>query len=740
MFHSERNVLGIQMMAATTRDLLCTLGPTSMNDRVISRLDDVGITLFRINLSHTKLTDLADTISFVQRNTSTPVCLDTEGAQIRTGDLVNKEVNLRVQNVIKFPHASIIGDGNAFNLYPPNVIDKLEIGDILSIDNKCALVQVTNVDVQGLTARVLVGGFVGQNRAVIAERDIPLPVLTDKDRTALAVATESGIEDFALSFAHQASDVDEVRAIVGKDAHVISKIECIAGILQFDEIAAKSDALLLDRGDLSLQVPIAQIPRVQKELIKRANRMDVKMYVATNLLESMITSPVPTRAEVNDVFNTLEDGADGLVLAAETAIGSYPVRCAVMASRIIDEHSSVFCTGSTEEGVIGQHSLMLVEPHGKKLVNRTRYGLDPDTMDMKTLRVDQSVMSSAQQIALGAFSPLDGFMSKEAVDTVLNDFRLPTGVVWPLPIILQTDSERAQELRIGDTVGLVLEGTDEIYALLYLEDVYRYDLDDMAVKTYSTNDSAHPGVQMLKSRGEYFLAGKIDLIKPLPSRHRHYEITPRQARMIFENKGWSKVAGFHTRNVIHRVHEHMQLAALNEHRCDGVFVHPVIGHKKKGDYTADLILKSYELMIDKVYPSDKVFLGAFSNYSRYSGPREAVFTALCRKNFGCSHFIVGRDHTGVGRYYRAKESQNLFELLGDELGITPILFDEVQYCRQCDGYVEKCEHDTSSILSISGTEGRRIFQSGMTPPDWFMRSEIADMVLNELENGSGVFV
>jgi len=728
------------MIAATTRDLLCTLGPTSMNDRVISRLDELGIALFRINLSHTKLSDLSDTISFVQRNTSRPVCLDTEGAQIRTGDLVNKEVNLRVQSVIQFPRTPVIGGSNAFNLYPPTVIDKLEIGDILSIDNKCALVQVTNIDSEGLTARVLVGGFVGQNKAVTVEREIPLPVLTDKDRTALSVATESGIRDFALSFANQASDVDEVRAIVGEDAHVISKIECIGGILNFDEIAAKSDALLLDRGDLSRQVPIAQIPRVQKELIQRANRMNVKMYVATNLLESMITSPVPTRAEVNDVFNTLEDGADGLVLAAETAIGSYPIRCAVMASRIIKEHSTGFCTGSTEEGVIGQHSLMLVEPHGNKLVNRTRYGLDPHTIDMKTLRVDQSIMSSAQQIALGAFSPLDGFMSRDEVDTVLNDYRLPTGVVWPLPVILQTGSERAQEFRIGDVVGLVLEGTDEVYALLYLDDVYRYDLDEMAVKTYRTNDSSHPGVQMLKNRGEYFLAGKIDLIKPLPSRHRCYEITPRQARIVFESKGWSKVAGFHTRNVIHRVHEHMHLCALDEHRCDGVFVHPVIGQKKNGDYTADIILKSYELMIDKYYPSDKVFLGAFNNYSRYSGPREAVFTALCRKNFGCSHFIVGRDHTGVGSYYRAADSRDLFESLGNELGITPILFDEIQYCSQCDGYVEQCQHDKPSILSISGTEGRRIFQSGMRPPDWFMRSEIADMVMSELESGSEVFV
>ncbi|MDD5356345.1 MAG: sulfate adenylyltransferase, partial [Candidatus Omnitrophica bacterium] len=171
----------------------------------------------------------------------------------------------------------------------------------------------------------------------------------------------------------------------------------------------------------------------------------------------------------------------------------------------------------------------------------------------------------------------------------------------------------------------------------------------------------------------------------------------------------------------------------------GLFIHPVIGPKKEGDYTAEIILNTYELIIDKYYPKDKVFLAAFQNYSRYCGPREAVFTALCRKNFGCSHFIVGRDHTGVGNHYKLDDAHKLFERLGD-IGIVPIFFNEMHYCRKCGKYIEKCEHDRSDILSVSGTEGRNMLKLKKTPPDWFMRREISDFILSEIEENKEVFV
>ena len=249
----------------------------------------------------------------------------------------------------------------------------------------------------------------------------------------------------------------------------------------------------------------------------------------------------------------------------------------------------------------------------------------------------------------------------------------------------------------------------------------------------------HPGVKLISSRGEHFLAGKLDLVKRLPSRYRYHDLTPQQARSVFERKGWSKVVGFHTRNVIHRVHEYIQMHALDKYKCDGIFLHPVVGRKKKGDYSAEIIMKTYEFMMGRHYPKNKVLLSTFNNYSRYSGPREAVFSALCRKNFGCSHFIVGRDHTGVGDYYGPNESRDLFESL-DDIGIIPIFFDEVRYCSLCKKYVDQCEHNDEYIFDISGTEARHMFQSGNVPPEWFMRPEISNLVLEEIKNGSEVFV
>ncbi len=719
-------------------ELLCTLGPASLNERVLPRLDELGVDLFRINLSHTEIDDLSEIVHFIRQHSTVSICLDTEGAQIRTGRLSNGQVLLRENEIIRVPRRKIIGDETTFNFYPHDIISKLEIGDLVSIDFNSVLVQVIEKNDAEVKARVFVGGLVGQNKAVTVDRDIYLPVLTEKDRKALAMGAELGIKHVALSFANRAEDVDDIRAVAGADAIVISKIECINGIIHFDDIAAASDVLLLDRSDLSRQIPIEVIPQLQKDFIQRARQQGVKIYVATNLLESMITSPVPTRAEVNDIYNTLADGASGLVLAAETAIGFYPVRCVVMVSKIIKQFSKPLDISSSKN-VREQTSLLLVEPHGGKLVIRSRFEVDPHSFISKTVQVSRTVLSSAEQIALGTFSPLCGFMHKNELDAVLNEYCLPNGTVWPLPIVLQIDEDMARGLSVGTVVGMVLGGTNEIYAGLHLEDIYKYDLDEMALKTFGTNDDNHPGVQLLKQGGELFLAGEIELYRRLPSKYKLYEITPRQARTIFEGKGWSKVVGFHTRNVIHRVHEYIQMNALEKYHCDGILIHPVTGRKKLGDYTADIILKSYELMVDRFYPKGKVLLAAFQNYSRYSGPREAVFTALCRKNFGCSHFVVGRDHTGVGNYYKNGDARILFEQLGD-IGITPIFFDEVYYCAQCGQYVEGCKHGDQTKFSISGTDGREIIQSGEIPPDWFMRQDISKLILNELSGGNEVFI
>ena len=723
------------------KEILCTLGPSSLNDYVLSRLSDLGVNLLRINLSHTRLEDLEEIIRYVQSRTAIPICLDTEGAQIRTGPQCNGEIALAENERFRVLRKSITGNSSCISLYPEHIIDQLEPGDILSIDFNCVIAQVIEKKTDEITFRVLTGGTVGQNKAVtVMNRPIVLPPLTEKDEQALRIGTRMGICHIALSFAGHPSDVDAVSKIAGEKTFIISKIESLSGLHHLRAIAAKSDAILIDRGDLSREVAIEMIPGAQKHIIRRARGAGAKVYVATNLLESMVTSPAPTRAEVNDIFNTLNDGADGLVLAAETAIGAYPVQCAMMVSRMISQFSQTFRSFSVKS-LRSKNSFLLVEPHGGTLVDRTRFDADGKKIrKMKALDVEETVLLSAEQIALGTFSPLQGFMTKETVESVLNNCRLPGGVVWPLPIVLQARDEDLGTIRPGDEIALRLAGTGDIRAILQLEEIYTCDLERMALLAFGTNDEAHPGVKLLKRRGNCFLGGPIELVRRFPSPYKHYELTPREVRSIFENRGWSKVVGFHTRNVIHRAHEHIQIKALTEHNCDGLFVHPIVGPKKQGDFSARIILRSYEIMLEKGhYPQGKVFLSAFQNYSRYSGPREAVFTALCRKNFGCSHFIVGRDHTGVGNYYAPDDAEKLFRKLGD-IGIVPVFFDTQHYCERCGDYVEQCEHGSEAILDISGTKGREMLTELKQPPEWFMRPEISAMILDELRTGKDVFL
>ena len=238
------------------------------------------------------------------------------------------------------------------------------------------------------------------------------------------------------------------------------------------------------------------------------------------------------------------------------------------------------------------------------------------------------------------------------------------------------------------------------------------------------------------------LAGKIDLIKGRRSETRAYELTPKQLRRLFDERGWAKVLGFHTRNIPHRGHEFIQLKAMEDENCDGLLVQPVVGKKKPGDFKPEYIIKSYENMIGNFYPKEKVVLAAFSTFSRYAGPREALFTALCRKNFGCSHFIIGRDHTGVGTYYDPYASQRIFDDFPD-LGIKIVKFNEIFYSKKLNSYVhetgQSSYEEIDKLRMISGTQARAMFLRGECPPSWFMRPEISNIVLDSVKNGKQVF-
>lgn len=718
----------------TTPDILCTLGPASLDRRTIQRLEQSGATLFRINLSHTKLADLSRIIQTIREATEVPICLDSEGAQIRTGEFVDGSINLRDNTIVRIHFRRVPADDKNFNLYPLGIARLLQLGDFVSIDFNSALVQVIGKDNDCVSLRVLQGGLVGQNKAVTVEREIPMPPLTDKDKAALTLGCELGLRHFALSFAGRGEDVREMRRLVGESAFVISKIESRSGLENLEEIAAGSDALLIDRGDLSRQVPIELLPQTQKSIIQRAKNVECRVYVATNLLESMVSMPTPTRAEVNDIYNTLADGADGLVLAAETAIGKYPIQCASMVSKVIRAFQREDL--DTDHFYPPDAVSLLIEPHGGRLVHREAGPADlAEVAHLPRLAITERELMDCEQFAYGTYSPLTGFMTQETLEAVLDSYRLPSGEVWTLPILLQLNNEASVTFAAGDRVALTDEqGT--VHALLDVAEIYRYDLESLAARMYGTTSRNHPGVARLLEQSNCFVSGSVTLVQPLASPYRHYLLTPAQTRFIFTRLGWSQVVAFHSRNPAHRGHESIQIEALERTGADGIYINPVLGPKKPGDFLPEPILLSYQTLLEfGCYPKGKVVLGSFFTYSRYAGPREAIFTALCRKNMGCSHFIIGRDHTGVGNFYPRHANRELFEALGD-IGVKPVFFETVGYNRATDRY----EVDRGQpLMMISGTEVRETLRADKHLPDWFMRDLVQEVLLTEMRSGKSMF-
>ncbi|MBI3316306.1 MAG: sulfate adenylyltransferase [Candidatus Omnitrophica bacterium] len=717
------------------KEILCTLGPASMNERTITRLTALGVALFRLNLSHTKLQDVAPLIEKVRALTAVPLCLDTEGAQIRTGNFVSGSVEVKENGLIYAHRQPVPGDASHFNFYPMEIIDEMVPGDLIAIDFNEVLVQVTGKDAKKLEMRVLQGGKIGRNKAVTVKRDIDLPALTEKDVKALEIGKTMGIRHAALSFANRASDVDELRRHAAPGTFVISKIECRNGLLNLDAIAARSDALLIDRGDLSRQEPIERIPFLQKKIIRHAKKAGKKVYVATNLLESMVTSPNPTRAEVNDVINTLADGADGLVLAAETAIGQDPIGCAHMIAKLIHEYEN--CSADDRPYCPQDAKSFLVAPHGGRLVNRentvdfSRVGRCP------RVAVEKSILMDCEQIALGTYSPLTGFMGKETLASVLSRHRLPDGTAWTMPILWQVPESLAKKTSKGERLAL----TDEsgvVHALVEMSEVYRLDIPEVSKAWFGTSSGEHPGVEAFQRGGPWVIAGSVDLIQRRRVPYGQYQWTPAQSRLIFEHKGWSQVVGFHTRNVIHRAHEYIQLKALERTHADGLYISPIIGSERRGDFLPEWVIRSYQAMMDfSFYPPGRVLVGCLATYPRFSGPREAVFTALCRKNMGCSHFIVGRNHSGVGDFYDDREYRKLFDSLND-LGMTPVFFDQVGYDADKKVY-ESAGGPGSAHQMISGTQVRAAFKENRPLPDWFMREEIQNLLRSERAAGGSLF-
>ncbi|HOP73536.1 MAG TPA: sulfate adenylyltransferase [Bacillota bacterium] len=370
-------------------------------------------------------------------------------------------------------------------------------------------------------------------------------------------------------------------------------------------------------------------------------------------------------------------------------------------------------------------------PHGGELIEAY---LTPDEVqyytgrlpEMKRLVLDPVELSDLELLANGAFSPLKGFMGSADYFAVLENNRLADGWVWTIPITLSIPVEMCGNYREGEKLALV-SSDGKLTGILELEEIYHRNREKEALQVYGTLDRKHPGVRYLLSKGEVLLGGKIKAVADgFGGEFSEYRLSPRQLRQVFAENGWKSVVAFQTRNPIHRAHEYLQKVALE--MVDALLIHPLVGFTKPGDIPSDVRMACYQEIIARYYPADRVKLAVFPAAMRYAGPKEAVFHAIVRKNYGCTHFIVGRDHAGVGNYYGTYDAQNIFDnFSSEEIGITILKFENTFYCKRCGNMAsaKTCPHGAEERLFLSGTKVREMLQSGLDLPEEFTRPEVA---------------
>jgi sulfate adenylyltransferase len=365
----------------------------------------------------------------------------------------------------------------------------------------------------------------------------------------------------------------------------------------------------------------------------------------------------------------------------------------------------------------------LIAPHGGELINCTgERAADADSLEKVTLTSRE--LSDLEMLSSGALSPLEGFMGKEDYEPVVENMRLASGLPWALPVCLAVD-----EAPKGDRVELVDESGNP-YATLEVGEVFEYDREREADQCFRTTDEAHPGVARLYAQKPKYLSGKVTVFaRPAPP-FPQLALDPADTRAIFTTRGWNRVVGFQTRNPIHRAHEYLTKCALEQ--VDGLLIHPLVGETKSDDVPAATRVECYRVLIDGYYPDERVVVSAFPAAMRYAGPREAIWHAICRKNYGCSHFIVGRDHAGVGDYYGTYDAQLIFdEFEPHELDIEPMFFEHAFFCRACGQMAtpKTCPHGGDDHVFLSGTKVRELLELGALPPAEFSRPEVAEVLI-----------
>ena len=383
-----------------------------------------------------------------------------------------------------------------------------------------------------------------------------------------------------------------------------------------------------------------------------------------------------------------------------------------------------------------------IPPHGGTLVNllapekEAARGAE-EAGHLPKVAIGRRELSDLEMMAVGALSPLTGFMGEKDYRSVLEEMHLENGLPWTIPVTLSLDQAEAKRIGGASRVALVSDGRP--IALVDVEQIYRRDREGEARSVFRTTDTAHPGVAALNEAGEYVVAGQVRVLGlPEHSTFREFRLTPAQTRAAFAERGWQTVVGFQTRNPVHRAHEYLQKCALEI--VDGLLLHPLVGETKEDDVPAEVRMRCYEILFDNYYPKDRAMMSVFPAAMRYAEPKEAIWHAIARKNYGCTHFIVGRDHAGVGNYYGTYDAQKIFdEFDPGELGITPLFFEHSFFCRKCEQMAspKTCPHGDEDRVILSGTKVREMLRAGQKPPMEFSRPEVAQILIDAMAEQRG---
>ena len=378
----------------------------------------------------------------------------------------------------------------------------------------------------------------------------------------------------------------------------------------------------------------------------------------------------------------------------------------------------------------------IISPHGNTLINcfsENPNELLKEAKGFTAITVTKRVLCDLEMFAIGAFSPLNGFVNKKDYESIVENMRLSNGLIWPIPITLQVNKETYEKVKNQKKIALKDEA-GEIVAVLNLKEIYQPDLKKEAELIFKTSDINHPAVKYLFETGEYYLAGDITVLKSTYDEFPEYNLGCEGTRKIFTEKGWKQIVAFQTRNPVHRAHEYLLKVALET--VDGLMLHPTMGETKGDDIPANIRMKCYKEILEKYFPRNKTLLCIMPASMRYAGPREAVLHAIIRKNYGCTHFIVGRDHAGVGNYYGTYDAQKIFsEFKPNELEIDLLFFEHSFFCKACNEMAsfKTCPHDASNHMILSGTKVREMLKNGEIPPVEFTRPEIAKILIDSMK-------